>query len=115
MITISAPTHDVDGVLQLRNVAAKSNLGTTTRRVERVPTLDGGAHITDLGFSDGDRTLEAELTNPTRDQAEKLLYLQKNYASLVIATIEGVFLGSLAQVNSAGGISIVFLVSDRLS
>lgn len=57
MIHISAKTFDLSGVLDITPLP-NSSPGQLTRRVNRVPTLDGGIAVNDGGFSHGDRDVD---------------------------------------------------------
>lgn len=92
-----------------------SDLDSTTRRVNRVKTLDGGVSINDTGFSDGDREfkLKAKLEGAEFEQLKRLYQL---YPLLSISTKLGVFEGVIDQVSEAPPfININFLVKVRLN
>ena len=68
---ISTPTFDLNGSLALR-LADGSDIKSGARRVSRNATLDGGAVITDGGYSDADRTLVIRYSEMTEADEIKL-------------------------------------------
>jgi len=115
MISISAPTFDLDGSLLLRG-SARSDLFSQSRRVSRTATLDGGVYLDDMGFTHGDRTLRITVKADSLKTIDALAYLHRTYAQLMVATIEGVFLGAISQISVTNGdIIITYLVKEKLT
>jgi hypothetical protein len=115
MISISTPTFDLNGSVVIHKSQA-SNLSNTTRRVSRTATLDGGVAMADMGFSDGDRTLQVVAAEADRDLESKLLYLQTNYPLLVLCCEKGCFLGAIDSLSRRqGALSLSFLVKEKLT
>ncbi|MCK4620725.1 MAG: hypothetical protein KAT62_00780 [Desulfuromonadales bacterium] len=99
-------------VLPLKSIG---NLPDMARRSSRVATLDGGAVLTDYGYTDADRTWNIDLGALDEAVVGKLQALIKNESQIVAATAEGCFLGSLQSLGSRGGIiTITFLPVERL-
>ena len=115
MITISPAEYSSLPAVTL-TTSGDSDLATTTRRTSRIATLDGGAVISDFGFSQADRTLRIVSNSATRADYAALLALQSAYALLLCSCEEGVFLGSLARLQSTGQkVSADFYVKEKLS
>lgn len=115
MISISAPTFDLNGSLLLTRVF-KSDLDSGSRRVTRTATLDGGVALADMGYAHGDRTLRLVAGGVTRETVEQAAYLQRNYPLLLVATMEGVFLGAIESLSVRGGdLSLNYLVKEKLT
>lgn len=115
MIAISSPTFDIDGHVVIHPLPG-SNIGETRRRVNRVPTLDGGVAVNDRGFSEGDRTLSYEwdaVSKAHNDAVERLFRL---YARLFVSTPDGVY-SAAPQVFTPGSdrSSMILLVIEKVS
>ena len=116
MITISAPSYALTGTVVLQEELNNSDLRTVTRRVSRSQTLDGGAVIDDAGFSDGDRTIVFSIRQCTEIQYTTLEQFVELYERLLLATVDGVFYGSIEQMSVRGGkVQIRFLAESKLS
>lgn len=57
LTTLSTPVWDVQGYIEVQALPSQTD-GETRRRVNRVPTLDGGAVVNDSGYSEADRTID---------------------------------------------------------
>lgn len=114
IISLCSRVFDPLGDMAFR-IDPDSELENTTRRVNRVKTLDGGVSINDTGFSDGDREfkIKARLTISEFEQLKRMYQL---YPLLSISTKQGVFEGVIDQVSeSAPFTNINFLVRARLN
>jgi len=114
IISLCSRVFDPDGAM-LISINPDSELGSSTRRVNRVKTLDGGVSINDTGFSDGDREfkLKAQLSALEVEQINRLYQL---YPLLSISTSNGVFEGAIDQVTETPPTTnINFLVRARLN
>lgn len=80
MISLSAPTFDINGTLILKTRV--SNPYDTQRRGSITATLDGGVSVYDTGYSDADQQLKAALNNPTKATLVSLRYLIAYYPQL---------------------------------
>ena len=115
MIVLSTPTFDLNGFLIIPN-SKTSNIFAVSRRVSRSKTQDGGASISDLGYSDADRTFTISSKHATRALYESAAYLAKTYPLLVISTVEGIFLGAVSGVSlRAGTLNLTYLVKEKLN
>jgi len=112
-VSLCSRVFDPDGNLIIA-IQADSELGNTTRRVNRVKTLDGGVSINDTGFSESDREfkIKAQLSKSETDQINRLYQL---YPLLSISTKLGVFEGVIDQISESPPVTnINFLVKARL-
>lgn len=92
-VSITAPLFDLEGHVILTNVDS-GGLADFERRNNRIATLDGGAVITDFGYSDADRTLDIRWPAHDRDTVDTVRRLAKSYSRLIVATEEGCFIGA---------------------
>lgn len=116
MVAIAAPSFSTSGYVVLERTTYRSNPFLLQRRVQRTGTLDGGAVLSDLGFSHGDRTLVITQSRPTKTQYDTAAILIQNYQTQVVSTGEGCFLGAMSEVSmSQGDLIITFFVTEKLS
>lgn len=114
VIIVTAQTFDALGVVVLRNFFA-SDILSGSRRVTRNATLDGGVGVNDLGFSHGDRDLVVAGAVSETEEAD-LWYLFRTYATVSVATGEGLFSCGMRDFSSKNGkLSITFLVKEKLA
>lgn len=87
---IAAPVADPAGyvLLPLTPQAHKHEL---SRRVNRVATLDGGAAVSDSGYSDADMMLRMEWYAGDADAFAAVARLLRTYSRVVVSTRDGVF------------------------
>lgn len=111
--TLSAPVFDLSGYVEIHTDDHPDR--DTTRRVNRVLTLDGGVAINDGGYSDGDLTFELEWKSEVEVNAAVLRMLQI-YPRAVLSTRSGVFEVVLETYRlNAGTSRLVCLPVTRLS
>jgi len=114
-ITVSAFVSDPDGAVRLL-ASRKSRLGQESARVQRVPTLDGGAVMVHLGTSVADRTWDIEVRNATAAQAATVQHLFSAYTLLRFAQPAGVFSGTIQDHDFQDGtLTCTVLVMEKLS
>ena len=83
--------------------------------MSRRATLDGGSVFDDYGFSHSDRifVLVANMSGP---MLESLNYLVETFASIMISTVEGLFLGAFQDTIVKGReVTIKILVKEKLA
>ena len=115
MIYLAAPTFDLDGCLALTRGRIDDPLDLS-RRVSRTATLDGGAELTDLGFTHADRTLRVTAPHVSQADAERAAYLLQTYPTLIVATPTGCFLAAPEGMSVRGGaLSLTLLVTEKLA
>jgi len=82
-------------------------------RVSRSPTLDGGAIIENLGYSDGDREIRI-LSNVDSDIETRLQSMVRDELFLVVSTRDGVFYGAINDMAvDRGSLNLKILVQER--
>ncbi|MGD8387321.1 MAG: hypothetical protein PVG49_09260 [Desulfobacteraceae bacterium] len=96
MITLTTAGSHPNAPLQI-DPGPNTDLGTVTVRVSRSATLDGGASITHLGCSAGDRTMRVEWPEITDDEREILRSWIRTQTRFVLTCREGAFLGSIEK------------------
>lgn len=112
-VTISPASFSTTGPLVLTRVESDGT-HAASRRVSRTATLDGGVVLTDGGFTHGDRTLN--LTHVAATEAEVALArtLCAGFATVTVATPEGLFGGALESVDyTQGDLTLTVLVTAR--
>lgn len=115
LAALSSITFDPSGYIELDLLPDHTD-GEVRRRVNRVATLDGGAVVSDAGFSHADRTIQLRWQprdKTTEDDVERLV---RTYATLAVSTRSGVFLTSPESYTpTATESSLRLLVLEKLS
>jgi len=90
-----------------------SDLHSTTARVSRAKTLDGGVSITHSGTTDGDRTLKIK-AKITKTQSDALWAIYNNDTFIQIAFSDGVFYGVIENFKTNNGnLDMTILIKER--
>jgi len=113
-ITIFANEFDTEGSVTLFPLPG-ADLDTVGRRVTKSGTLDGGAFINDLGYSDSDRDFEFVIPRFTKTQLDTLKTMVRTYSSLSLACSEGVFTGTVDRLTAVKDMKIRFRVLEKTS
>ena len=114
-IVLSSRVFDIDGFLPLQ-VLADSQMFDKVRRVSRSATLDGGAFITDFGYTDSDRNFTFRINRPSRDAQVAIERFMRTYSEIGVATYDGFYVGTISGTSiNAGIMELVILVKERLS
>ena len=112
---LSTPTYDPLGFVEIKTIAGQEP-GELTRRLTRSATLDGGAVVSDFGFSDGDRTIDVRWSPVSAADEANIGRLFESYAQVQIATPDGVFLAAPESYRrGAAESSLRLLVIEKLS
>jgi len=111
MISISTLTSDTMGSVVI-NELPSSDLDTKTARVNRSKTLDGGVYINHFGFSHGDRTLKID-SNLPESQVARINHIFTNYTSVLVSMRDGVYKGTIKDVNAQGQISKITILIEQ--
>ncbi|MDY0136668.1 MAG: hypothetical protein RBS36_05795 [Thiomicrospira sp.] len=114
MIVIKPPIYDARGNLKLDEDVAATDYGSTTRRLSRRPTIDGGVWIDDFGSSAGDKTLQI-VAQVGRPDYERLVRFAQTYTLVEIVTRDGVFLGALSAISYSAELNFQFLVKEQVN
>jgi hypothetical protein len=87
-----------------------------TRRLSRTPTLDGGAVITDGGWSEADRNLDFTVKQVPDYLRDALWAMYLGESRVHLACPEGVFAGYLQRIRIAGAdVTVSFMVQEKLT
>jgi len=92
---------------------SRSTIKEYSPRVSRSPTLDGGAVIENLGYSDGDR--EINIASMVDQEVEtKLQSMVRDELYLVVSTRDGVFFGAIDSLKvDRGSLNLKILAQER--
>jgi hypothetical protein len=88
---ISSPTADLAGYIEI-NVTPETTDGEIGRRASRIATLDGGAVVSDAGYSEADRTIELAWEPVSAQLEAAIARLLQTYGRLQVSTRSGLFL-----------------------
>ena len=113
MIGICTRLFDLDGAIILADPDLRStNVDNFSRRVSRVATLDGGAAVSDFGYTAADRTFTVAFS--VRHAAAIILGdLMKLHSLFVLSTREGAFFAAGNSYTITGGLVVAtFLITD---
>jgi len=115
LVAISAPSADPDGHVFLLTTH-DSAAGEVTRRASRIATLDGGAVMSDQGFSDADRKLELQWSPIDSAQTDAVERLVRLYALVTVVIPAGVFRAApSAYTPRADNAQLQLLITERIS
>lgn len=94
---------------------ADTDLGTPTRRVSRVATLDGGVAVNDFGYAPGDMTITLRWT-PDETIDARVERMLKVHQHLICCTERGAYLCAPDAIRrQARATSISLLVLEQRS
>jgi hypothetical protein len=114
-VTLSTPVFDLAGSVAL-DLLPTTDLGTTSRRVNRTATLNGGAALNDYGHSHADRTMTLRWRPHSREVDASVVRLVQNYGRLNVSTPEGLFSAAPETYrNAANESSLTLLVLEKLA
>jgi hypothetical protein len=102
MIALAALTFDPLGHVIL-DEERNSDLGDVSRRVNRVPTLDGGAVTNDFGSSASDRTMRVRWRVRNEAELRSVQRMVRFHQSLIVSSREGLFRAAPASVSERSG------------
>jgi hypothetical protein len=91
IIGISSYLFDPLGARTFVLNMGQTQLQNLERRVSRVKTLDGGVFVSDLGFSDGDRTFALAVPLHVKADYDFFQRLLSLYPRVVVSTEDGAF------------------------
>jgi hypothetical protein len=98
-------TLEVDAILPgqllIKTLASETEFGTSSRRQNRIATLDGKAILQDRGYSNTDLTFRISASKFNADQFDTLRYLLESYPEVRISTRIGSFIGSIKNLVDA--------------
>lgn len=110
-IGIKNTTQDPGSAVLIRD-DSRSEIKVSKARVTRTATLDLGAVIDNQGYAAGDRVIR--IVSEVSEAVEaKLWDLYKNNLYLLVSTRDGIFYGSVDEMNvDRGQLSMIFLVKE---
>lgn len=115
MIHLSTPLFDPQGAIALDELPS-SDLGSVSRRVNRVATLDGGSVSNDRGHTASDRTFRISWRIRSRDEYDAVQRLLQVHGRVRIATREGVFEGVPDELSKSDGEGdLTILIMEQLA
>jgi hypothetical protein len=113
--SVASYTSDPAGYIEL-DVKDSTTAGKTSRRVNRIATLDGGAVFNDAGYSEADRTIELLWMVKSASTEYAVDRLVRTYTRLTVAVRSGVYLTSPQSFESGTSESkLTLLVVSKLS
>lgn len=93
-----------------------SDMGETSRRVNRIRTLDAGVVTNDFGHSYGDRTVKLVWESGSLGYEDSIARLVRSYARLTLSFYDGLFEVAPQAYSSNGTQSkITLLIISKLS
>jgi hypothetical protein len=97
-------------------VLPSTERGETSRRVNRVATLDGDVKFNDFGSTDGDRTIRLIFAPESAAQEANVIRMVQTYTRITVSGPDGLFLAApQSYVPSAGTGTLTLLVERKLS
>ena len=114
MIGIQNTIKDDIGTIWIRNYQ-DSGPYSSTARISRQKTLDGGSVFSHMGVSVTDRDFSIEC-RLSPDEAANIKTLYEDGAELMISTWEGAFIGLIAKldIERDGTAEILFYFKEQL-
>ena len=111
IIGIKNAVQDAGSAVIIKN-DSRCEIKRTRPRVSRTATLDLGVVIDNQGYAVGDRTIR--IFSLVSDSVEaKLWDLVKNNLYLLVSTRDGLFFGSVEEMNiDRGQLEMTFLVKE---
>ena len=114
-IIISAPVSDHMGSIVFNCNSTNTELFSLDRRVSRRATLDGDSIINDYGFTHADRTFTIGAVLKS-GEIEVLNHIIQTFASVIISTVAGLFLGSFQSTSVKGSeVHMKILIKEKLA
>lgn len=115
MISITSKRFDPNAVLTIDRPKANSELRAMTRRVNRIPTLDGGYALNDTGHSPSDQTF-AVIWSATEAEYKVASRLLSVHSRITISTEDGCFEGVMESLTQQRGEATArILILEKLS
>lgn len=108
-----APTsYDLQGGVRLSaEQLGASSLRGASRRISRTATLDGGADVTDTGWSAADQTITVVVPNVSKAVYDRCQAIVQTSATVTLITEDGAFLASPQRLTLARGeMRLTFLI-----
>lgn len=114
LAVISSTTWDPTGYVELDTVMTQTR-GDTTRRVNRIATLDGGAVVSDQGATDADRTIIIEWQSAGKDVEQTIETMVQLYSRLNVSIDGAVYLTAPSRYTPGETSQLELLVLSKVS
>jgi hypothetical protein len=109
---LSTVDYDPDVPITL-DLLPSTDRGETTRRLNRVATLDGGAVFNDAGHTEADRTIELRWLPVSTEHEARIQRLVRLYGRVTCATQDGLFLAAPERYSPGSEESRLRLLVER--
>lgn len=113
-VALSSVTVDTSGFVEL-DVLPDTTAGSTSRRINRVATLDGGSVFNDGGYSEADRTIELRWDSTSAAADAAVARLLQLHARLQVAMPGAVYLAAPETFTPGQPSRLRLLVVAKLS
>jgi hypothetical protein len=87
--------------------------GDTSRRVNRVATLDGGAVFNDFGFTDADRTIRLVFSPLSAAHEQSVTRLVQTFSRITVSGPDGLFLAAPQSYTPSDTTGALTLLVER--
>jgi hypothetical protein len=111
MIAFATTTLDPLGAFALELSPERYTAGNARRRVQRVPTLDGGVAVIDNGYTEADRTVSLDLRGQEADTLLRCRWLVTMYDRVLVFLPDGAYTAVPEALNEgASGVASMSLL-----
>lgn len=114
LVNICAQLFDPDGHVSL-DVLPFTEQGATSRRANRVATLDGGAAVNDYGHSEADRVFELRWSAKNEAVERNIDRIVQAHPRVTFANRQGVYLCIPERYTPGNQSRLSLLVIQKLS
>lgn len=109
-ICIGTKLYDLDGHVELLGVQDPASL-ELSRRVTSTATLDGGAFVSDTGYSAADRVFNYALKDNDKAYLDNIVRIAKLHSRLILCIAEGAFEVVIKAVFYSNGVIRISFVT----
>ncbi|TFH84726.1 hypothetical protein EQG41_20875 [Billgrantia azerbaijanica] len=96
LIGLAARSYDPEGALLIPR-HPDNDTGSLSRRVSRTATLDGGAAITNRGYTPADRTLRISLEGQPPAMVARAKRLLRLHGGLIVSLADGAYTATASE------------------
>ncbi len=116
MIGVSSLVFDIYGAWVFSSRDNTDAIMSGRRRTSRSATLDGGAVVSDLGYSHGDRTLVVQEKEASEEAVAFARRIVENYSTVAVSTIDGAYLAVPESYEYRDGtLELRLLITEKTS
>lgn len=112
MIVITSLAFDIEGPIVIDESEDDTNFGDTSRRQNRIATLDGGSTLQDRGYSNSDLTFSIVAKSYNQDKFSRLRDFIENFPEVRLDCRIGSFIGSLKNLDDKNADFTFLVVRD---